>query len=54
MKYPYKVKVNGEYYAPNTEIPEETPVETVETPVETSEGTEQKEKKTNTKKATKK
>ena len=33
MKYPYSVKVDGKWYRPNTEVPENAPnKETAETP----------------------
>lgn len=61
MKKPYAVKVNGVWYRPNAEIPEEKAVETVENPVEIpaeaekvveaeTEEVKQAEKKSSTKK----
>lgn len=57
MKYPYAVKYNGKYYRPNTEIPEDKPVEVVEKPVESVETEKQEEteeEKSTGKKRTKK
>lgn len=69
MKKPYAVKVNGKWYRPGEEIPEEKKVasteeivekavESVEIPVETekqpAEAEAQDEKKVSTKKSTKK